>query len=85
MTHTDKELPEYDEDVTCENPECQHVQAEVIGGLHGVFGGGGPGTYTMCENCGAVLTKSCDTHKDDEDELTEIKTTDVQDSDTSKP
>lgn len=76
------EIPEYNEDVTCTNPECIHKEAEVIGGLYGMFGGGGPGAYTMCENCGTVLTKSCDTHKDDTNEPTEIKAADVQDAGT---
>jgi hypothetical protein len=80
-----KELPEYNEDITCENPECKHIEAQVMVGMYGLFGGGGMGAYTMCENCGTVLSKSCDTHKDEENEPTEIKTADVQDTDANEP
>jgi len=79
------ELPEYDENLVCSNPECRHLQAEVVFGLYGMFGGGGLGRYTMCEHCGTVLSKSCDTHRDQENEPTEIKTANVQDTDTDKP
>ena len=59
MAHKLREVPEYDEEVTCKNPECIHVEASVLTGLYGAFGGG-LGPYTMCENCGEVLTKSED-------------------------
>jgi hypothetical protein len=55
-----KDVPEYDEGVQCENPECKHVEAEVITGLYGIAGGGGIGPYTVCEHCGVILTKSVD-------------------------
>ena len=80
-----QEIPEYDEDIKCTNPLCVHSAAEVIAGLYGLFGGGGPGSYTMCENCGAVLSKTCDTHtRGEENESTEIKTPNVQDTDIDK-
>lgn len=82
---TDKTLPEYDETVTCENPACVFVEATVMTGLYGIVGGGGIGPYTMCENCGVVLTKSSDPQGEIGDELTEIKTADVQGSADDKP
>jgi hypothetical protein len=57
-------LPEYNEALVCERAECKEIEAEVMTGLYGVFGGGGPGAYTMCVNCGAVLSKSCDSHEE---------------------
>ena len=80
--HRDREIPEYDEEITCTNPECVHSFAGVLTGLYGIVGGGGLGSYTLCENCGAVLSKTCDTHrKGEENEPTEIKTPNVQDND----
>lgn len=71
MTSLIKDIPDYDETVVCENPECKHVEAPAIAGLYGIAGGGGPGIYTVCEHCGTVLTKTidddmCETHEDDE-------------------
>lgn len=50
--------PEYDEFVTCLNPQCVHVGATVDTGF-GILGGG-IGPYTYCSNCGTLLTKSQD-------------------------
>jgi hypothetical protein len=55
-----KDVPEYDETITCENPECKHLEAPAITGLYGVVGGGGIGVYSVCEHCGTVLSKSID-------------------------
>jgi hypothetical protein len=71
MTSSHKDIPEYDETVVCQNPECKHLEAPAITGLYGMAGGGGLGVYSVCENCGTVLTKSlapevCETHEDDE-------------------
>jgi hypothetical protein len=70
MSSSHKDVPEYDETVVCENPECKYVEAPAITGLYGIAGGGGPGVYSVCEHCGTVLTKSvdpelnvCDTHE----------------------
>lgn len=66
MTSARKYVPnEYDESVRC--PNCDPDEADVLFELHGVFGGGGPGKYTMCENCGMVLTKTCDSDKEPKD------------------
>lgn len=64
---THKDVPEYDETVVCENPACKHIEAPAITGLYGIVGGGGLGVYSVCENCGLVLTKTldesvCETH-----------------------
>lgn len=61
-------LPEYDETVECENPVCVHEgKNKPLTGLYGLAGGG-IGPYTVCENCGIILTKSqdaelCDSHE----------------------
>lgn len=55
-----KDVPEYDENITCENPECKHIEANTITGLYGMAGGGGVGVYSVCEHCGAVLSKTVD-------------------------
>jgi hypothetical protein len=47
-------LPEYNEAVMC--PECKET-ADVVTGLYGMFGGGN-GPYTMCADCGQILTKT---------------------------
>jgi hypothetical protein len=59
------ELPAYDEAIKC--PVCERLGYDpsrgpynVMTGMHGVFGGGGYGKYTMCENCGLVLSKTSD-------------------------
>jgi hypothetical protein len=70
MSSSHKDVPEYDETVVCENPECKHLEAPAITGLYGIAGGGGLGVYSVCENCGTVLTKSldpetCETHNED--------------------
>jgi uncharacterized Zn finger protein len=52
---------DYDEQVVC--PICGPDHG-ILTALHGVFGGGGPGRYTMCENCGQVLSKTCDSHEE---------------------
>jgi hypothetical protein len=57
-----KSIPEYDDEIVCENPECKHIEAAAITGLYGIVGGGGLGVYSICEHCGAVLSKSCETH-----------------------
>jgi len=66
------DLPEYDEELQCTNPVCQHEEKTApITGLHGMAGGG-MGPYTVCANCGMILSKSqdaeilCDSHEDDE-------------------
>ena len=55
-----RDYPEYDETVTCHFTQCREIEAGVLTGLYGMVGGGGMGAYTMCENCGLVLTKSFD-------------------------
>jgi hypothetical protein len=55
-----KDVPEYDEAIVCENPECKHIGAAAITGLYGIAGGGGVGVYSVCEHCGTVLSKSLD-------------------------
>ena len=60
-------IPEYDEALVCDNPECKHLEAPAITGLYGMAGGGGIGVYSVCEHCGTVLSKSfdeelCETH-----------------------
>jgi hypothetical protein len=68
---THKDVPEYDETIVCENPECKHLEAPAITGLYGIAGGGGLGVYSVCEHCGTVLSKSlepvdvCDTQPED--------------------
>lgn len=76
MTNRQKEVPEYDENITCTNPECIAIEAEVLGGLYGIVGGGGVGAYTMCEHCGTLLSKSLDPSVEHEPPKTE--TSDVQ-------
>ena len=72
MSSSHKDVPEYDETLVCENPECKHIEAQAITGLYGIAGGGGAGVYSVCEHCGAVLSKTvdpelvCDTREDDE-------------------
>ena len=68
MTSSHKDVPEYDETIVCENPECKHLGAPAITGLYGIAGGGGVGVYSVCEHCGTVLSKSidpelCDSHE----------------------
>ena len=68
MSSSHKDVPEYDEAIVCENPECKHIGAPAITGLYGMAGGGGVGVYTVCEHCGTVLSKSidpelCDSHE----------------------
>lgn len=77
-------LPEYDESIQCSYTECREIEAQVLTGMYGMFGGGGPGAYTMCEHCGTVLSKTCDTHEEPY-EPTEIKTPDVQIAPSDKP
>jgi hypothetical protein len=60
MTSSHKDVPEYDETIVCENPECKHLEAPPITGLYGIAGGGGIGVYSVCEHCGTVLSKSID-------------------------
>ena len=63
------DIPEYDEELRCDNPVCVYVKADPITGLYGIAGGGGPGVYTVCSCCGTVLSKSiepeesCDSHE----------------------
>jgi hypothetical protein len=73
MSSSHKDVPEYDEAIVCENPECKHVEAPAITGLYGIAGGGGAGVYSVCEHCGTVLSKSidvdaCETHEEEEEE-----------------
>ena len=68
-----KDVPEYDETVVCENPECRHVEAPAITGLYGLTGGGGIGVYSVCEHCGQVLTKSLDPEMCETHETVELK------------
>jgi hypothetical protein len=56
------DLPKYDPNIQC--PDCRWPNSIALTDLHGIFGGGGYGRYTMCENCGKVLSKSYD---DDEE------------------
>lgn len=79
----EQELPEYDETLKC--PTCPPGMGNVFLGMYGLFGGGGPGRYTLCSYCGQVISKSCDTHKEQVNEPTEIKTPDVQDTDPDQP
>jgi hypothetical protein len=60
MSSSHKDVPEYDETIVCENPECKHFEAPAITGLYGIAGGGGLGVYSVCEHCGTVLSKSVD-------------------------
>jgi hypothetical protein len=89
MSSSHKDVPEYDETVTCDNPECKHIGAPPITGLYGVAGGGGLGVYSVCEHCGTVLTKSIDPEMCESNNPVEIKdeqaTPDVQDSPTDEP
>ena len=65
---TERTIPELDEDLPC--PVCSG-ETEVFM-LHGMFGGGGEGHYTICGDCGTVISKSFDSHeKDDDDDLEE--------------
>jgi hypothetical protein len=68
-----RNIPEYDEAIVCENPECKHLEAPAITGLYGIAGGGGLGVYSVCEHCGTILTKSVDDQVCDTHEATEIK------------
>ena len=67
------DLPEYDEELQCTNPVCQFEERTApITGLHGMAGGG-MGPYTVCANCGMILSKSqdpdlCDSHEDDDED-----------------
>jgi hypothetical protein len=66
--------PEYNEAVMC--PDCME-RSDVIVGLYGLFGGG-EGPYTMCADCGLIVTKSfaCDSHEKPEPidvEFSEVK------------
>jgi len=73
MSSSHKDVPEYDEAITCENPECKHVEAPAITGLYGMAGGGGIGVYSVCEHCGTVLSKSIDPEMCETHNPTEIK------------
>jgi len=50
------EPPEYNEAVMC--PNCGD-KSDVLCNLHGMIGGG-EGRYTMCAECGCIVTKSFD-------------------------
>ena len=52
-------LPEYNEALMC--PDCQE-KSDVIVGLYGLFGGG-IGPYTMCGDCGKIVSKSFESHE----------------------
>ena len=73
MARVEQEIPEYNEALMC--PDCQE-KSEVIVGLHGMFGGG-MGPYTMCADCGKIVSKTCDSHVTDDDiidaEFSEVK------------
>ena len=73
MSSSHKDVPEYDEDLKCENPECKFIEAPVIVGLYGVAGGGGAGVYSVCEHCGTVLSKSVDAEAVCDTQTVEIK------------
>jgi hypothetical protein len=66
------ELPEYNEALMC--PDCQE-KSDVIIGLYGLFGGG-IGPYTMCADCGKIVSKSCESHEQNpiiDAEFSEVK------------
>lgn len=63
MSHTEGELPRFDLSVKCTKPDCVWKKAEPSPG-YGMFGGG-LGPYTICENCGTVLTKSQENPNDE--------------------
>jgi len=79
MSSSHKDIPEYDETVTCDNPECKHVEAPAITGLYGIAGGGGLGVYSVCEHCGTVLTKSLDLEANDVCDTQAVELKDVAD------
>ncbi len=66
------DVPEYNESIMC--PNCGE-KSQVYTDMHGLLGGGGPGRYTVCADCGTVVSKTCDSHKDDniiDAEFTEV-------------
>jgi hypothetical protein len=67
-----KDVPDYDEFVTCQRPDCLHEEAQPVTGLHGMLGGG-MGPYTVCSKCGDLLTKSQDTELSESHKPVEIK------------
>jgi hypothetical protein len=81
MSSSHKDVPEYDETLVCENPECKHIEAPAITGLYGIAGGGGAGVYSVCEHCGAVLSKTVDP-----DPVCDTQTVEIKDAkDNTKP
>jgi hypothetical protein len=55
VTHTIiEEIPQYDPRLLC--VACGD-KTKIVEGF-GVFGGGGVGPYTLCDNCGHIITKS---------------------------
>ena len=70
-------VPTYDEFIKCERPDCVYDNAVAITGLHGMFGGGN-GPYTVCANCGDLLSKSFDDEILYDSHAVEIK--DVEDN-----
>lgn len=75
-----RDVPEYDEMVECANPACIHAgKTEALTGLYGMTGGG-IGPYTVCVNCGEILTKSQDAELCESHEAVELK--DVEDNKT---
>ena len=70
---TERTIPELDEDLPC--PVCSG-ETEVFM-LHGMFGGGGEGHYTICGDCGTVISKSFDSHEEEEEDAsTSVQATD---------
>lgn len=64
--------PNYNEAVMC--PKCGE-NSEVLVGFYGILGGG-LGPYTCCADCGIIVTKSFESHENQEiieAEFTEIK------------
>jgi len=68
MVTTVENTPEFDQSIKC--PTCKPDDYIIEG--YGMIGGG-IGPYTMCGNCGVLLSKSQDEVMCDSHEATEIK------------
>jgi len=68
MVTTVENTPEFDQSIKC--PDCKPGDYIIEG--YGLLGGG-IGPYTMCGNCGLLLSKSQDEAMCESHETTEIK------------